>query len=78
MRFIVWDDSNGKVLGILAIGDPVFNLRVRDEHIGWSAVDRKARLVNVMDAYVLGALPPYNTLLGGKLVACLLRAHTQP
>jgi len=26
-----------------------------------------------MDAYVLGALPPYSMLLGGKLVACLVR-----
>jgi hypothetical protein len=28
-----------------------------------------------MDAYVLGALPPYNELLGGKLVACLIRSR---
>lgn len=28
-----------------------------------------------MDAYVLGALPPYNILLGGKLIACLLRSR---
>jgi hypothetical protein len=27
-----------------------------------------------MDAYVLGAVPPYNMLLGGKLVACLIRS----
>ena len=26
-----------------------------------------------MDAYVLGAVPPYNTLLGGKLIASLAR-----
>ena len=28
-----------------------------------------------MDAYVLGALPPYNTLLCGKMVACLIRSR---
>ena len=28
-----------------------------------------------MDAYVLGAIPPYNQLLGGKLMACLLRSR---
>src|SRR5580704_16187635 len=28
-----------------------------------------------MDAYVLGALPPYNALLGGKLMACLMRSR---
>jgi hypothetical protein len=29
----------------------------------------------MMDAYVLGALPPYNALLGGKLVACMVRSR---
>jgi hypothetical protein len=28
-----------------------------------------------MDAYVLGALPPYNALLGGKLIACPIRSR---
>ena len=62
-------------LGLIAIGDPVFNLAVRDNLIGWSAKDRSARLVNVMDAYVLGALPPYSLLLAGKMIACLIRTR---
>jgi hypothetical protein len=72
MRFLIWDDSNGKLLGLLALADPVFNLAVRDNHIGWTADDRRKRLAHVLDAYVLGALPPYNMLLGGKLVAALV------
>lgn len=72
MRFLVWDDNNGKLIGLIGLGDPVFNLKVRDEFIGWTAKDRQMRLVNVLDAYVLGALPPYNMLLCGKLVACLV------
>ncbi|MBC8751421.1 MULTISPECIES: Druantia anti-phage system protein DruA [Paraburkholderia] len=75
LRYLVWDDNNGKLLGIFAIGDPVFNLSARDKHIGWTGNDRADRLVNVMDAYVLGAVPPYNMLLGGKLVACLIRSR---
>lgn len=75
LRYLVWDENNGKLLGLIAIGDPVFNLAVRDRLIGWDAQDRSARLVNLMDAYVLGAVPPYNALLGGKLVACLLRSR---
>ena len=75
MRFIVWDKYNGKLLGLIAIGDPVFNLNARDDKIGWSAADRRDRLVNIMDAYVLGALPPYNMLLGGKLIASLVRTQ---
>jgi Druantia protein DruA len=73
LRFLVWDETNGKLIGIIGLGDPVFNLRARDTLIGWTAKDRQDRLVNAMDAYVLGALPPYSFLLGGKLIACLLR-----
>ena len=75
IRYLVWDESNEKLIGLAAIGDPVYNLGVRDELIGWTVTDRARRLVNVMDAYVLGAIPPYNLLLGGKLVACLLRSR---
>jgi hypothetical protein len=75
MRFLVWDSSNGKLMGLIALGDPVFNLRVRDHRIGWTVAGREKRLVDVMDAYVLGALPPYSQLLGGKLVACLTRSR---
>jgi hypothetical protein len=75
MRYLVWDQHNGKLIGLIAIGDPVFNLSVRDNLIGWNVHERRDRLVNIMDAYVLGALPPYNMLLGGKLVACLVRSR---
>jgi hypothetical protein len=75
LRYLVWDNHNGKLIGIIAIGDPVFNLSVRDNLIKWDAAARGKRLVNVMDAYVLGAVPPYNALLGGKLVACLIRSR---
>lgn len=74
LRYLVWDDNNNKLIGIIALGDPVFNLKVRDELIGWTVKDRGKRLVNILDAYVLGAVPPYNMLLGGKLVACLVRS----
>jgi len=72
MRFLVWDYSNNKLIGIFALGDPVFNLAVRDAWIGWDSDQRKEKLVNIMDAYVLGAIPPYNSLLGGKLIASLI------
>lgn len=75
LRYLVWDESNGKLIGLIAIGDPVYNLSVRDNLIGWDIHDRSQRLVNIMDAYVLGAVPPYNMLLGGKLVAALVRSR---
>ncbi len=75
LRFLIWDEYNGRLIGIIAIGDPVFNLSVRDNLIGWDVKARGERLVNMMDAYVLGAVPPYNALLGGKLVACMVRSR---
>lgn len=75
LRYLVWDKHNNKLIGLIAIGDPVFNLTVRDKYIGWDVKARTERLVNILDAYVLGAVPPYNMLLGGKLVASLVRSR---
>ncbi len=72
MRFLVMDRQNDKLIGIVALGDPVFNLSCRDAWIGWDVRTREKRLVNVMDAYVLGAVPPYSQLIGGKLVAAMV------
>jgi len=75
LRYLVWDKSNNKLMGIIALGDPVFNLKARDDLIGWNVNDRGKRLVNLLDAYVLGAVPPYNMILAGKLVSCLVRSR---
>ena len=72
LRFLVRDRQNGNLIGVFAIGDPVFNLRARDDWIGWNHEDRRERLVHVMDAFVIGAVPPYSYLIGGKLVAALM------
>ena len=76
LRFLVVDDSNGKLAGLIGLGDPVFSLGPRDEWIGWTPSDRKKRLGHVMDAFVLGAVPPYSFLLCGKLVAMLAASDT--
>lgn len=69
MRYLVVDSQNDKLMGIFALGDPVLNMKARDAKIGWNVQDRMQRLYHVMDAYVLGAVPPYNDLLVGKLIA---------
>jgi hypothetical protein len=75
LRYLVWDEAHNRLVGVMALGDPVFNLSVRDNLIEWDVHDRAKRLVNILDAYVLGAVPPYNMLLGGKAVACLIRSR---
>lgn len=72
LRFLVRDRQNGKLIGLFALGDPVFNLSARDSWIGWTHSERVDRLIHVMDAYVVGSLPPYSQLIGAKLVAALM------
>jgi len=76
IRFLVEDQSNGKLIGLFGLGDPVYSLRARDQWIGWDANAKKERLYHVMDAFVLGAVPPYSSLLCGKLVAMLAMSDT--
>ena len=76
LRFIVVDEHNGKLMGVMGLGDPVYSLAPRDEWVGWTPNDRRQRLRNVMDAFVLGAVPPYSFLLCGKLIAMLVASNT--
>ena len=71
LRFVVYDESNNKMIGIFGLGDPIFGLGPRDQWVGWDLDARKKRLQCVMDLFVLGAVPPYSHLLCGKLVALL-------
>ncbi len=75
LRFIVIDEHNGKLVGLFALGDPVFNLNVRDKWIGWDQQLRSERLYNVMDLFVVGAVPPYSQLVCGKLMAMLATSY---
>src|SRR5690606_38864193 len=69
IRYFVFDKQNDKLIGIAGLADPVIGLETRDVNsIGWSKEQKLDRLYNCMTAYVLGAIPPYNRILGGKLV----------
>lgn len=70
-RFLVVDEGNGKLIGLIGLCDGVYSLPARDEWIGWTRERRRVALRHLMHAHVLGAVPPYSQLLGGKLVAML-------
>lgn len=77
MRYLVRDRGNdGKVVGVIGLADPVYAMRCRDEWIGWTAGRRRDRLTCIMDAFALGAVPPYSEILGGKLVSLLALSAT--
>lgn len=60
------------VIGIAALGSPIIHIPERDNWVGWDKDTRTSNLIYTMDAYVIGALPPYNHLLGGKLISYIL------
>lgn len=69
LRFLILDASNEKLIGIFGLQSPPIAFPVRDRLFNYPP-GQKVQLVNqTMDIYTLGALPPYNRLLGGKLVA---------
>jgi hypothetical protein len=69
LRFLVMDETNGKLIGLLALQSPPLSFPARDRLFQYPP-GRKTELVNqTMDIQTLGAVPPYDRLLGGKLVA---------
>ncbi len=63
------------LIGIAALGSSIVHIPDRDKWVGWDKETRTKNLVYTMDAYVMGALPPYNYLLGGKLISYLIASN---
>ena len=77
IKLIIRDHAlpNKPVIGIAALGSPIIHIPERDSWIGWDKQRRTKNLIYTMDAYVVGALPPYNNLLGGKLISYILASN---
>jgi len=76
-RLLIRDDGidNSPIIGIAALGSSIIHIPDRDKWIGWDKETRTNNIIYVIDAYVLGALPPYNYLLGGKLISYILASN---
>ena len=72
MRFIVWDEHHNAPIGLIGLQSPILSWSVRDEHLGISADGRDFWVNQSLSAQRLGALPPYNGFLGGKLIVSLM------
>jgi hypothetical protein len=77
IRLLIRDDGidSSPIIGIAALGSSIIHIPDRDKWIGWDKETRTNNIIYAMDAYVLGALPPYNYLLGGKLVSYILASN---
>ena len=77
MRFCVFDVGQNPpfVMGIIELASAPYSLACRDRLLGWNGSDRKAikdiGLRMMMDLSTCIAVPPYNVLRVGKLLASI-------
>jgi Domain of unknown function (DUF4338) len=75
LRFVVWDAHHEAVMGIIGLQSPPVDLAARDGLFAYPK-GRKLEFVNrTLDAFTIGAVPPYSNILGGKLVAGLVASN---
>jgi hypothetical protein len=72
MRLIVWDKYHNAPIGLIGLQSPILSWSVRDDYLKIGIKNRDYWVNQSMSAQRLGALPPYNYILGGKLVASLM------
>jgi len=72
LSFLVRDRQNGKIMGLVSLNSPVIGLEDRDKYLGINKENRTLAANLGLNGHRVGALPPYNELLGGKLAAMVL------
>lgn len=75
MRFLLWDTTHDAPFGLVCLQSPVLKMSVRDDYLGLPKDKLDIWVNKSMNAQRVGALPPYNELLGGKMVALSLTAN---
>lgn len=75
MRFLLWDNTHDAPFGLICLQSPILKMSVRDKHLGIPQEDLDIWVNRSMNAQRVGALPPYNELLGGKMVALSLSSN---
>lgn len=72
IRYLLWDKTHDAVFGLVQLQSPPLHSKVRDSYLGLTRENKDYWLNQSMYAQRVGAVPPYNYLLGGKLVAMSL------
>ena len=75
MRFVLWDKTHDASFGLISLQSPVLKMSVRDNSLGIPKDELDIWVNRSMNAQRVGALPPYNKLLGGKMVALALASN---
>jgi len=72
MRFLLWDKTHNAPFGLIGLQSPILKMSIRDKYLKIPKEELDIWINKSMQAQRLGALPPYNMILGGKMVAMSL------
>ena len=74
MRFIIYDSGNQAIMGLIGLQSPILSWQPRDSYLNLKRPgDDKVRWINQsLNAQRVGAMPPYNQILGSRLIASIL------
>jgi len=75
MRFLLWDKTHNAPFGLIGLQSPILKMSVRDNYLQIPKESLDLWINKSMQAQRLGAIPPYNQLLGGKMVAISITAN---
>ena len=75
MRFLIWDKAHNAPFGLIGLQSPVLKMSVRDNYLKIPPAELDFWVNKSMQAQRLGALPPYNQIIGGKMVALALSSN---
>ena len=76
LRFVVIDAFHENLIGLIGLQSPPADLACRDQLFSFPNNEKLRYINQTMDAYTVGAIPPYSALIGGKLCAGLLASDT--
>ena len=69
IRLLLWDRHHDAPFGIVSLQSPVIRMGARDSYLGIDKSNAELWANMSMSAQRVGALPPYNGLIGGKMAA---------
>ena len=72
MRFVLWDSYHKSIIGLIGLQSPILAWAPRDQYLGINKPYRELWINQSLNAQRVGALPPYNDILGSRLVASML------
>lgn len=75
LRFMLWDKVHDAPFGLISLQSPILKMSVRDKYLDIPSNDLDFWINQSMQAQRLGALPPYNELLGGKMTALAITSN---